>query len=67
MDNIPKEIIDKINDYRYGDKEYIKNKFNDVVNQLNKVQFFCKTQWTNNECNIWLKNTFIDGKSIVHK
>ena len=34
MDNLPKEIIDKINDYRYGDKETNKIIYNRVVNEI---------------------------------
>ena len=40
MDNLPKEIIDKINDFRIGDDIHWKNKFNYVVNELNNVEFF---------------------------
>ena len=42
MDNLPEEIIDKINDFRIGDDIHWKNKFNYVVNELNNVEFFCK-------------------------
>ena len=52
MDNLPKETIDKINDYRYGDDIHWKSKFNDVVNQLNSVEFFCKTHWCSKECEL---------------
>ena len=38
MDNLPKEIIDKINDYRYGDKETNKIIYNRVVNE---IKYWC--------------------------
>ena len=53
MDNkLPNEILHKINDFRVGDDIHWKSKFNDVVNQLNDVEFFCKTHWCSNECNV---------------
>ena len=43
MDNkLPNEILHKINDFRVGDDIHWKSKFNDVVNQLNDVEFFVK-------------------------
>ena len=53
MDNkLPNEILHKINDFRVGDDIHWKSKFNDVVNQLSDVEFFCKTHWCSNECNV---------------
>ena len=41
MDNkLPNEILHKIIDFKVGDVIHWKNKFNDVVNQLNDVEFF---------------------------
>ena len=44
---LPTEIIDTINDFRVGDKQYHKQQLDNVVNQLNKVEFFCQTRWCN--------------------
>ena len=53
MDNkLPNEILHKIIDFKVGDVIHWKNKFNDVVNQLNDVEFFCKTHWCSCECEL---------------
>ena len=49
MDNLPKEIIDKINDYRYGDKETNKIIYNRVVNEIKYwSNFFIRQEMINN-------------------
>ena len=53
---LPTEIIDTINDFRVGDKQYHKQQFNNVVNQLHNVSFYCKTCWTNKDCNLCYNN-----------
>ena len=39
MDNLPEEIIDKINDFRIGDDIHWKNKLHDVIHQSKKIDF----------------------------
>ena len=50
--NIIDDIKNKIIDFTHGDDKYWKNKFHDVVNELNEVEFFCETRWCCNECNV---------------
>ena len=52
INNLPDEVVYKINDFRVGDVIHWKNKFNDVVNKLNNIEFFCKTHWCCNECDL---------------
>ena len=35
MLNLPNEILYKINEFKYGDKQYNRKKFNRVINELN--------------------------------
>ena len=40
MQNLPEEVIHKINDFRIGDHEYWKNEYNKVMNQLEDINVF---------------------------
>ena len=52
MNNLPEDILYKINDFRFGSKKYWKSQFSFVINQLNSVEFFCKTHWCSKECEL---------------
>ena len=56
MISLPTEIINKINDFCVGDTAYHKKKFINVVNQLNNVSFYCKTCWSNKDCDLCYDN-----------
>ena len=49
MFNLPKEILYTINEFKYGDKQYNRKKFNRVINELND---YIKVSNINNTNNI---------------
>ena len=59
MQNLPEEVIHKINDFRIGDHEYWKNQYNKVMNELVYVPI-CR--YCNRRC-----RDFPDGVILVDK
>ena len=60
MNNLPTDILYKINDFKVGDITYWHTKFNDVVNQLNNTYFFCEIEWSCRLCNICDEDFFTE-------
>ena len=58
MQNLPEEVIHKINDFRIGDHEYWKNEYNKVMNQLEDINVFkrIKEVMLKNDAEIYQNN-----------
>ena len=65
MDNLPREIVEKIIDYRYGDKTYHKIKFKNTLNELSYyVKLWCVNELINHPNFVYGDNIKIKANNL---
>ena len=49
---LPDNLIDIINDYRFGNNDYWKTRYKYVLNEINDLRYYVFTSWSNKYCNV---------------